>query len=270
MKEHRHPMLKYIRPGAERTTMCPGCGNGIIAHSVLRAIDGLKMDMDSFVFVSGIGCTGWIPSPYFNADTLHTPHGRPVAYATGVKLSKPELNVAVFSGDGDLAAIGGNHFIHAARRNIDLTVICVNNSIYGMTGGQVAPTTPTGVRTVTTPYGNLERPFDLCALAMAAGATYVTRWTTYHARAITRSVQRAFRKKGFAFIEVVSHCPVQFGRRSGAGNAAQMMESYRHRSVTIREVGGLDQEELGEKIVVGEFVDTEAPELAEQYEKRKA
>jgi len=246
--------------------MCPGCGNGIIAHSVLRAIDGLETGMDDFVFVSGIGCTGWIPSPYFNADTLHTPHGRPIAFATGVKLSKPELNVVVFSGDGDLSAIGGNHFIHAARRNIDLTVICVNNSIYGMTGGQVAPTTPTGVRTVTTPYGSLERPFDLCALAKAAGATYVARWTTYHARPLARSVERALRKKGFSFIEVVSHCPVQFGRRSGAGNAVQMMESYRQRSVSVRKAEGLAPEELQDKIVVGALVDTEAAELSEQYQ----
>ena len=222
--------------------------------------------MDDFVFVSGIGCTGWIPSPYFHADTLHTPHGRPIAFATGVKLSKPELNVVVFSGDGDLSAIGGNHFIHAARRNIDLTVICVNNSIYGMTGGQVAPTTPTGTRTVTTPYGSLERPFDLCGLAKAAGATYVARWTTYHARPLTRSVERALKKRGFSFIEVVSHCPVQFGRRSGAGNAVQMMEGYRERSVSVRKAEELSPEELEDKILVGALVDTEAAELAEQYQ----
>jgi len=248
-----HPMMKYIRPGAEQTTMCPGCGNGIVAHSALRAIDELGMDMNNFVFVSGIGCSGWIPSPYFNADTLHTTHGRPVAFATGVKLAKPEMNVMVFSGDGDLAAIGGNHFIHAARRNIGLIVICINNGIYGMTGGQVAPTTPQDIKTTTTPYGNPERAFDLCALAQAAGAPFVVRWTTYHARQLTRSIKKALNHKGFSFIEVIAQCPVQYGRRAGLGNAAQMMQSYRDNSVTIQTASQMTEEELRGKIIVGEF-----------------
>ena len=264
MKKTPHPMLRYVRPGADTTAMCPGCGNGIIAHSTLRAIDELGLDMDRFVFVSGIGCSGWIPSPYFHADTLHTTHGRPVAFATGVKLARPELNVMVFSGDGDLSAIGGNHFIHAARRNIGITVVCVNNGIYGMTGGQVAPTTPPDVRTVTTPYGNLERTFDLCALAEAAGAPYVARWTTYHARPLTRSVKKALGRRGFNFIEVITQCPVQFGRRAGTGNAVRMMEGYRKNTVTVQRARSMTEEERAGKWIVGEFVEREEPELGER------
>ena len=248
-----HPMAKYLRPGKELTTHCPGCGDGMIAHSVLRAIDQLGLDMDEFVFVCGIGCAGWIPSPYFNVDTLHTTHGRPLAFATGVKLARPDRRVMVISGDGDLAAIGGNHLIHAARRNLDLIAICVNNGIYGMTGGQVAPTTPEGVRTTTTPGGNPERPFDLCKLVEAAGATYVARWTTAHPRFITRSVIRALQHQGFAFIEIISQCPVHFGKLSGAGQAVDMLEMYREQSIQLRKAIHLDPEELEKHWVVGEF-----------------
>ena len=170
-----HPLAKYIRPSAKKTANCPGCGNGILAQSILRAIEGLGLSLDDFVFVSGIGCAAWIPSPSFFADVLHTTHGRPIAFATGIKASLPQKHVMVVSGDGDLTAIGGNHLIHAARRNIAMTVICVNNGIYGMTGGQVAPTTPLGLTTVTTPFGNAENPFDICELVKGAGATFVAR-----------------------------------------------------------------------------------------------
>jgi len=264
-----HPLIKYVREGFLSTTSCSGCGNGIIAQSVLRAIDELKIDIDDFVFVSGIGCAAWIPSPFFNADVLHTTHGRPIAFATGVKLSNPKLKVMVISGDGDLVAIGGNHFIHAARRNIDLTVICANNGIYGMTGGQVGPTTPSGLKTTTTPYGNLEKPFDLPKLAKGAGAAYVARWTTYHARQLTKSIKKAIQKKGFSFIEIVSQCPVQFGRRTGAGNAVTMMQGYKKNSVNIKKVDKLKEDELKGKIVVGEFVDREEPELCEEIAKMR-
>jgi len=264
-----HPLIKYVREGFLSTTSCSGCGNGIIAQSVLRAIDELKIDIDDFVFVSGIGCAAWIPSPFFNADVLHTTHGRPIAFATGVKLSNPKLKVMVISGDGDLVAIGGNHFIHAARRNIDLTVICVNNGIYGMTGGQVGPTTPFGLKTTTTPYGNLERPFDLPKLAEAAGAVYVARWTTYHVRQLTKSIKKATQKGGFSFIEVVSQCPVQFGRRTGAGDAVTMMQGYKKNSVNIKKVKKLKEDKLRGKIIVGEFVDREEPELCEEIAKMR-
>ncbi|TLM98133.1 2-oxoglutarate synthase, partial [bacterium] len=167
-----HPLSKYIRKGAQPQTHCSGCGNGMIAQSFLRAVDDLGIPKEKIVCVAGIGCSGWIPSPLFDMDTLHVTHGRPIAFATGVKLGNPNLEVVVFTGDGDASAIGGNHLIHAARRNIGLKVICVNNMIYGMTGGEVAPTTPQGLKTTTTPFGNLERPFDLSRLVIGAGGTY--------------------------------------------------------------------------------------------------
>lgn len=258
-----HPMEKYIRPGSRVTTFCPGCGDGIIAHSVLRAVDRLDGGIDDYVFVSGIGCAAWIPSPYFAADTLHTTHGRPIAFATGVVLARPDRRVVVISGDGDLGAIGGNHLIHAARRDLDLTVICVNNRIYGMTGGQVAPTTPVGVRTTTTPAGANERPFDLCKLVEAAGASHVARWTAAHPRQITRAVMRAVEHSGFSFIEIVTQCPVHFGKLSGEGRAVAMMDLMRDNSVTVRQAAKLSPEELGQRWVIGDLVAPPAPANAD-------
>ncbi len=258
-----HPLAKYIRPSAKKTANCPGCGNGILAQSILRAIEGLGLSLDDFVFVSGIGCAAWIPSPSFFADVLHTTHGRPIAFATGIKASLPQKHVMVVSGDGDLTAIGGNHLIHAARRNIAMTVVCVNNGIYGMTGGQVAPTTPLGLTTVTTPFGNAENPFDICELVKGAGATFVARWTTYHPRQMEKTIKKAIQKKGFSFVEVLSQCPVEFGRKTGMGNTVQMLEWYKANSVTLARAQGMKPEELRDRIVVGEFVDIEKPELIE-------
>jgi len=264
-----HPLHKYMRPSAIRTANCPGCGNGILTQAILRAIDEEGLDMDDFVFVSGIGCAAWIPSPLFLADTLHTTHGRPIAFATGVKLAKPDRRVMVISGDGDLLAIGGNHFIHAARRNIDMTVVCVNNGIYGMTGGQVAPTTPIGLRTMTSPYGNIENDFDISGLATAAGATYVARWTVIQTRQITKSVRKALEHRGFSFIEVVSHCPVQFGRKTGMGSSTQMLDWLKEISVTATKASGMTPAELEGKIVVGEFVDIDKPVLDVELERMR-
>ena len=258
-----HPLAKYIRPSAKTTANCPGCGNGILAQSILRAIEELGLAMDDFVFVSGIGCAAWIPSPSFFADVMHTTHGRPIAFGTGIKAALPQKRVMVISGDGDLTAIGGNHLIHAARRNIAMTVFCVNNGIYGMTGGQVAPTTPLGLTTVTTPFGNAENPFDICELVKGAGASFVARWTTYHPRQLVRTAKKAIQKKGFAFVEVLSQCPVEFGRKTGMGNAVQMLEWYKAQSVTITRAKDMSSEALRNKIVVGEFVDIEKPELIE-------
>lgn len=198
----------------EHTAFCPGCGHGILMGSLVRALDELRLDRRRLVLVSGIGCAAWIPSPNIDADTLHTIHGRAVAYATGVKLARPEFTVIVISGDGDLSSIGGNHLIHAARRNVDLTVICANNQIYGMTGGQMASTTPHGANTATTPGGNPERPFDLCSLVRAAGAGFAARWPVTRPRPLTDSIKRAIGHRGFAFIEALSPCPTQFGRRN--------------------------------------------------------
>lgn len=266
MKSVEHPLKKYTRSHIKRTTTCPGCGIGIVAQATLRAIDELAMDMDDFAFVSGIGCSAWAPSPLFNADTLHTTHGRPIAFANGVKLANPDTNVMVISGDGDLSAIGGNHLIHAARRNLDLTVIMINNAIYGMTGGQTAPTTPRGLRTITSPYGTMEHSFDIAPMVVSAGASYVARWTTYHVRQLTRSIKTGLQKKGFAFIEAVSQCPVQFGRVSKLGKAAAMMENYKLNSVKLKNAEEMSEEELLGKFVVGEFVNIEKEELSQQWQ----
>jgi len=243
---------QYLRPGLT-TTFCPGCGHGILMGLILRAIDELGLDMDNMLFVSGIGCAGWIPSPNFNADTLHTPHGRAIPAATGAKMYNPELQVLVISGDGDLVDIGGNHLIHAARRNIDLTVICANNMIYGMTGGQACSTTPEGAFTQTTTQGNPYRPFDLCKLVVAAGATYVARYSVTQPFAVIASIKKALRTQGFCFIEVLSTCPTQFGRRNQLDSPTDMLKSLMNNCITREEAKGLSREELEGKIVTGEF-----------------
>jgi len=259
-----HPLKRHVRPSARRTAACPGCGNGIVAQSVLRAIEQAGKTLDDFVFCSGIGCAAWIPSPFFHADVLHTTHGRPIAFATGVKLALPDKKVMVISGDGDLTAIGGNHLVHAARRNIDMLVVCVNNGIYGMTGGQTAPTTPVGLRTTTSPYGNVEPSFDICRLAQAAGASFVARWTTFHPRQLTQTLKASLGKRGFSLIEVISQCPVQYGRRTGAGTAVQMLQQYKENSVSVRRAAGMSSQELAGKIVVGVLHDEPRPEFVEQ------
>ncbi len=188
---------------------CPGCGNGIILNCFVRAVDELGLKVEDMLCVSGIGCSSWIPSPHFRGDTLHTTHGRALAFATGAKVFNPSLRTVVFTGDGDGAGIGGNHLIHAARRNIAMTCVLVNNMNYAMTGGQIAPTTPHDKRTVTSPYGNPEQPFDIAKLVAAAGATYVAKWTTSHVVELTRSMKEAMQNPGFSFIEVLSQCPTQ-------------------------------------------------------------
>ncbi len=269
MNELVHPYHRFIRPSVTHTTFCPGCGDGTVAQCILRAIDGLGMDMNDFVFVSGIGCAAWIPSPFFNADVLHTTHGRPIAFAFGIKMGLPEKKVMVVSGDGDLVAIGGNHLIQNARRNVEMTVICLNNGIYGMTGGQAAPTTPMGIQTTTTPYGSVENTFNISKLVMAGGASFVACWTAYHPRQLTNSIKKAIQKKGFAFIEVFSQCPIQFGRKTGVGSAVEMLEDYKKRSISPKEAAKLSEEELKDKIVVGELVDLEKPEMLEEVKKMK-
>lgn len=207
MKNLKYYRDRYVR--MQPSAFCPGCGGGIILNCFVRAVDDLGLDKDKILAVSGIGCSAWIPSPNFNGDTLHTTHGRAIAFATGAKTFNPELTTVVFVGDGDGAGIGGNHLIHAARRNIDLTVILVNNMSYAMTGGQIAPTTLHGETTVTSPYGNPESPFDITELVRAAGASYVAKWSTYHVVELTRSIKEAITHKGFSFIEVLSQCPTQ-------------------------------------------------------------
>ncbi|GHV50317.1 2-oxoglutarate synthase [Deltaproteobacteria bacterium] len=258
-----HPLRKYMRSHVTRTTTCPGCGIGIVSQAILRAVDSLGLSMDDCVFVAGIGCSAWIPTPLFNADTLHTTHGRPIAFATGVKASLPDKHVMVISGDGDLSAIGGNHLIHAARRNINITVVLVNNSIYGMTGGQAAPTTPRDTKTVTSPYGFTEYDFNLSELVKAAGASYVARWTTAHPVQLSKGIKTGIEKNGFSFIEAVSQCPVQYGRASKSGSAREMLRRYKETSIPINKTSGLSAEELAKKIVVGEFQNIDKPEFTD-------
>ena len=239
---------------------CPGCGIGTTVNCFVRALLETNADLNSVALVSGIGCTGRVAG-YVKLDSFHTTHGRAIPFATGLKLANPKLNVVVYSGDGDLTAIGGNHLIHAARRNIDLKVICVNNLIYAMTGGQTAPTTPELAITSTAPYGVYEPSFNLPQLVEAAGAVYVARWTTFHVRQLARSMAEAFQKKGFSFIEVISPCPTLFQRRNKMGDGLDAMKYYRDKS-KIR--NGAPTSETGMsttgEIIVGKFVDRERPD----------
>jgi len=255
-EETAHPFSKYLRSAMIPHIWCSGCGNGIILNCFIHALDELQKDLDKLVVVSGIGCIGRTAG-YVNADSFHTTHGRALAFATGVKLGNPELDVVVISGDGDLFAIGGNHFIHAARRNIGLKVICANNFNYGMTGGQQGPTTPLEGLTTTTPYGNIEHPFNLVHLAAASGATYVARWTTLHVRRLTQSIKRMLQKEGFCFVEAIAPCPEIFGRHNKMRTGLEMMEWFRKASVVENFSDPSKAEISSRKIVVGEFVNVE-------------
>jgi 2-oxoglutarate ferredoxin oxidoreductase subunit beta len=241
---------------------CNGCGDGIILGEFLRALDELKYDMNKVVVISGIGCIGRI-SGYTNTDSFHTTHGRALAFAVGVKAVRPDLKPIVISGDGDLFAIGGNHFIHAARRNVDVTVICSNNFNYGMTGGQSGPTTPVNAYTTTTRYGNVEHPFNLVHLAAASGAVYVARWTAIHVKRMRESFKKAITKKGFSFVEVITTCPEEYGKRNKIGDPIQGMKWMREASVVQSNIDPLQAVVEPGKIVVGEFVDVEKMEYSD-------
>ena len=250
---------KYLRQDRMPHIWCPGCGIGPTLGCFLRAIDRSKLNPDKVVVVSGIGCSGRVAG-YVKLDSFHTTHGRAIPFATGLKLANPELHVVVFSGDGDLAAIGGNHLIHAARRNIDLTIICVNNFNYGMTGGQVGPTSPSQARTTTTPYGNVEPPFNLPYLVTASGATYVARWTVLHLRQMENAMAEALVRPGFNFIEIISPCPPVYGKLNKAPRGIDSLRYYQEKSL-IR--NGADPKEvdieLDGPIVVGKFIDRKRP-----------
>ncbi|UCD17191.1 MAG: 2-oxoacid:ferredoxin oxidoreductase subunit beta [Candidatus Zixiibacteriota bacterium] len=260
----RHRLMDYIREEIMPHRFCAGCGCGTVLNVFVNAVEGLALDPARMVCVSGIGCSSWIPSPYFKSDTLHTTHGRPIAYATGVKIMRPDLKVVVIAGDGDIAGIGGNHLIHAARRNIDLSVFMVNNMIYGMTGGQVAPTTPLDVKTSTTPHRNIEPPFKVAELVVAAGASYVARWTTYHVFQLKKAMQHALMKKGFSFIEIVSQCPEYYGRRMGLRTGIELLKEFKKQSVGVKKAQGMPEEKLQDKIVVGGLCNLDRPEFVTQ------
>lgn len=262
-----HPMDSLLRTERIPHIWCPGCGIGTVFNALLAAVKNTGWDPNSIAMVSGIGCTGRMAG-YIKLDSFHTTHGRALPFATGLKLAKPGTKIIVVSGDGDLFAIGGNHFIHAARRNMDMTVICVNNLNYGMTGGQQGPSTPLGAKTTTTVNGSPEEPFNFCYLASACGATYVARWTALQVRSLRSSISEALDKRGFSFVEVITPCPSSFGRRNRMGTALEMMKFYQGRSV-IR--GDIDPKEasmdIDREIVVGKFVDIERPTFMDHYEK---
>ena len=268
LSQHTHPMQKYLRMDRLPHIWCSGCGLGTALSCFTYALDELELGAEDVGVVSGIGCTGRIAG-YLNLDSYHTTHGRAIPFATGLAVAKPDKKVVVFSGDGDLFAIGGNHFIHAARRNIDMTVMCVNNFNYGMTGGQYGPTTPLGARGTTAPYGNYENPFNLPYLAASCGAVYVARWTSLHARRLKEAMVEAIMKPGFTFVEIVSPCPTNYGRRNRLGEGIDELRYYAERSV-IRHGANPAEADLipGNDIVVGRFVDAARPTFLEAYEEQ--
>ena len=256
---------KYLRDDKLPHIWCPGCGHGTILSNLIRAIDDTDIDPDKTVVVSGIGCSGRATG-YLDFDTLHTTHGRAIAYATGVKLANPELNVIVLTGDGDGAAIGGNHLIHGCRRNIDLTVVLFNNQIYGMTGGQFSPMTPTEATATTAPYGNVDQDFDLCDLTKSAGASYVARGATSNPRQLVKLYREGLNHEGFSFIETFSQCPVNFGRRNDIGGPTKMLEWQKDITVNKNKWDKLSEEEKEGKFPVGIIHQKENPE--EEYTAR--
>jgi 2-oxoglutarate ferredoxin oxidoreductase subunit beta len=258
---------KYLRHDKKFPHVwCPGCGNGILLGSLVRAIDKTGFEKDQIVLVSGIGCSGRI-SVYVDFNTLHTTHGRALTFATGIKLANPKLQVIVIMGDGDATAIGGNHFIHAARRNINLTAIIVNNSIYGMTGGQYSPTTPYASIATTAPFGNIEQSFSIAELAVMAGASLVGRGTVYHANLLDDLIERAILKRGFSVVEVISHCHTQYGRRNKLGGPVEMLRWQKESAVRVEKAGSMTPEELEGKFTIGVLVDRDLPIYTQEYRK---
>jgi len=257
--EEKNPMEGFLRMDRIPHIWCPGCGIGTVVSSFASALRKSEIDLDKVCVVSGIGCTGRVAG-YVKLDSFHSTHGRAIPFATGLKLANPELKVVVFSGDGDIVGIGGNHFIHAARRNMDILVICVNNFNYAMTGGQVAATTPILANLSTAPYGNYEYPFSLPYLADACGATYVARWTALHLRRVTKSIQEALQKKGFSFIEVITPCVTLYARRNRLGDGLNILKYYYENS-DIQHGADTRTLDIGfqGKIIVGKFVDREKP-----------
>jgi 2-oxoglutarate ferredoxin oxidoreductase subunit beta len=257
------PVKDYIRERFFPHLWCPGCGHGIVMGSMIRAIEKLGIGKNDIVVVSGIGCSSRICG-YLDFHTLHTLHGRALAFATGVKLSRPELTLIVPMGDGDAFAIGGNHLIHAARRNIDVTAVIMNNNIYGMTGGQYSPSTGYGDLATTAPYGNIDPSFDLVKLALGAGATFVARTTTYHVASMIKIVEKAITHKGFSVVEVLSQCPTYFGRKNKFATAADMMNYYKTQTTPI---GSKEKEKNPDLIERGIFIQEERPEYCAEYAK---
>lgn len=257
---------KYFRPGRLPHIWCPGCGNGIVTGAIVKAIDKLALEKDSIAVISGIGCSSRA-SGYLDFNTVHSAHGRALPVATGVKLADPSLNVIVVTGDGDATAIGGNHLIHAARRNIDMTVVLYNNSIYGMTGGQYSPMTPYGSKATTAPYATIEHDFDITELAKAAGATFVARATTFHTQVLIDLIAKGIQHKGFSIIEAVSACPISFGRQNKLGGPADMMKWQRDHAVMLPAWNKMTDEQRQGKFPIGLLYEvTDRKEYTKAYD----
>ena len=267
-KQRSDVMLSYLRPKKKFPSVwCPGCGNGIVMGALVRAIDKLGYKRDEVCLVSGIGCTSRMPV-YLDFNSLHTAHGRALAFATGVKFAQPKMKVIVITGDGDALAIGGNHFIHACRRNIDITTILINNFIYGMTGGQGSPTTPAGAFSTTTPYGNVEKQFNPCELAAAAGASFVGRSTVFHTPQMEKMIIAAIEHKGFSLVEVIANCHTYFGRLNKQGDPVAMVNSFKENAVMLGKAQTMTPEELKGKIVIGTLKENkEVTEFCDEYQK---
>ncbi|WP_196594347.1 thiamine pyrophosphate-dependent enzyme [Pectinatus sottacetonis] len=256
---------KYFRQNRLPHIWCPGCGNGIVMKAIVQAVEKEKLSRDNTVIVSGIGCSSRA-SGYMDFDTLHTAHGRAIPFATGIKLANPELNVIVITGDGDCTAIGGNHFIHGARRNIDLTVVLFNNTIYGMTGGQASPMTPLHKKATTAPYGSVDRPFNACYLAQAAGAAYVARSTAFHVQHLTDMIADGISCEGFSFIEAIVQCPTAYGRKNKLPDPADMMKWMRDSAVMKSAWDKLPEEKKTDKFPIGLFYKHKFVEYTKAYD----
>ncbi len=258
--------LPYLRKDKFPHIWCEGCGDGIALKAILRAVQNIGLDHNEIAMVSGIGCSSRTPG-YVDFNTLHTTHGRAIAYATGLKLARPELHVIVVTGDGDATAIGGNHLIHAARRNINLTVLVYNNHIYGMTGGPVSPTTPMGDFATTAPYGGMENTFDIAGLTIAAGASFVARSTVYHAKVLERMIEKAMRKIGFSLVEIMSPCPTAYGKLNKKGMPKDLILNQKSQAVNIEKSKTMSPEDLRGRIITGILADRELPEYISTYDK---
>lgn len=265
-KEVTKLIHKYLRHDKKFPHVwCPGCGNGIILGALIRAIDRLGLEKDEIVLASGIGCSGRMPV-YVDFNTLHTTHGRALTFATGIKMANPSLTVIVVMGDGDATAIGGNHFIHAARRNLDLTAVIINNQIYGMTGGQYSPTTPYGSFASTASYGHIEHAFSIAELAVTAGASFVARGTVYHGKLLDELIEQAIVRKGFSVVEAVSNCHTQYGRRNKMGDPVTMMTWLKEHAVSVKRAEEMTSKELEDRFTVGILADVQKPVYTEEYD----
>ena len=266
-KQKSDVMQQYLRPKKKFPSVwCAGCGNGVVMGAIIRAIDRLGWSKDEVIMVSGIGCSSRMPV-YMDFGSLHTTHGRALPYATGVKFAKPHLKVIVVTGDGDAMAIGGNHFIHACRRNIDITTILINNNIYGMTGGQGSPTTPSKAFSTTTPYGNVEKHFNPSELAMAAGASFVGRTTVYHVPQMEKMIMNALEHRGFSLVECISNCHTYFGRLNRQGDPVAMVKMFKEQAVPAARAAKMTPEELAGKFVTGVLADIDKTEFCDEYQK---